>query len=42
MKPLTGFLLSLLAVACASEARAQQVTRDIKYADAHQRQVLDV
>ena len=42
MKPLTGFLLSLLAVACASEAGAQQVTRDIRYADAHQRQVLDV
>ena len=42
MKPLTGFLLLLLSVACASEALARQVTRDIKYATAHERQVLDV
>ena len=42
MRPLTGFLLSFLAVACASEAHARQVTRDIKYATAHERQVLDV
>ena len=32
----------LLTVACASTAGAQQVTRDIKYATAHERQVLDV
>jgi arylformamidase len=32
----------LLAVACASQAQAQQVTRDIPYATAHARQVLDV
>jgi acetyl esterase/lipase len=42
MKPLRGFLLCLLAVAWAPEAQARQVTRDIKYATAHERQVLDV
>jgi acetyl esterase/lipase len=42
MKPLTGFLISLLAVTCASEAHARQVTRDIRYGTAHERQVLDV
>jgi acetyl esterase/lipase len=39
-KHLTGLLL--LAVACVSAAQAQRVTRDIPYATAHQRQVLDV
>ena len=34
--------LLLVAVACASEAYAQRVTRDINYATAHERQVLDV
>ena len=42
MKPLTCFLVSLLAVAGASDTRAQGVTRDIKYGSAHERQVLDV
>jgi len=42
MKPLTCVLVSLLAVAGASEAQAQGVTRDIKYGSAHERQVLDV
>jgi arylformamidase len=32
----------LVAVACVSEAHAQRVTRDIPYATAHERQVLDV
>jgi arylformamidase len=33
----------LIAAACLSEARAQDVKRDIPYADpAHERQVLDV
>jgi arylformamidase len=32
----------LVAVACASEAQAQRVTRDIPYSSAHERQVLDV
>src|SRR3954470_17788056 len=32
----------LLVLASTSEARAQQVTRDIPYAKAHERQVLDV
>ena len=35
-------LLFPLAVASVSEAHAQRVTRDIPYATAHQRQVLDV
>jgi acetyl esterase/lipase len=42
MKPLTSVLLSLLAVTGTSETSAQGVTRDIKYATAHERQVLDV
>jgi acetyl esterase/lipase len=40
MKHLTSLLL--VAVACVSEAHAQSVTRDIPYATAHARQVLDV
>ena len=40
MKCLTCFVL--LALACASEAHAQRVTRDIPYATAHERQILDV
>jgi arylformamidase len=32
----------LLVAACASEAHAQRVTRDIPYATTHERQVLDV
>lgn len=40
MKHLTWLLL--VAVASVSEAHAQRVTRDIPYATAHQRQVLDV
>ncbi len=40
MKHLTGLLL--VSVACVSEAHAQYVTRDIAYATAHERQVLDV
>jgi arylformamidase len=35
-------LLVALALACASDARAQGVKRDIAYANAHERQVLDV
>lgn len=35
-------LVLLLALACVSEAYAQRVTRDIPYATAHERQVLDV
>ena len=42
MRRFTGFLVSLLALACVSEAHAQPVTRDIPYAKAHERQVLDV
>jgi acetyl esterase/lipase len=34
--------LLLAAIACASDAYAQRVTRDIPYATAHERQVLDV
>ncbi len=34
--------LLLVAAACASEAHAQRVTRDIPYATTHERQVLDV
>ncbi len=34
--------LLLVAAACVSEAHAQRVTRDIPYATAHERQVLDV
>jgi hypothetical protein len=34
--------LLLVAFACLSDARAQGVTRDIPYATAHERQVLDV
>ena len=34
--------LLLVTVGCASEAQAQTVTRDIPYAKAHERQVLDV
>jgi acetyl esterase/lipase len=40
MKLLTCFLL--ITLACVSDAHAQRVTRDIPYAAAHQRQVLDV
>jgi acetyl esterase/lipase len=40
MKHFTGLLL--IALACVSDARAQQVRRDIAYATAHARQVLDV
>ena len=40
MKHFTWLLL--VAVACVAEARAQRVTRDIPYATAHERQVLDV
>ena len=39
-KHLTGLLLAVLA--CAPDAYARQVTRDIPYATAHERQVLDV
>jgi acetyl esterase/lipase len=34
--------LVLVAIACVSDAYAQRVTRDIPYATAHERQVLDV
>ena len=40
MKHSTALLL--VAVACLSEAHAQQVTRDIRYGTTHERQVLDV
>jgi arylformamidase len=40
MRHLTCILL--VAVACVSEAHAQHVTRDLPYARAHERQVLDV
>jgi acetyl esterase/lipase len=40
MKPITCLLLA--ALVCGTEARAQSVTRDIPYATAHARQVLDV
>ena len=40
MKRVTCILL--VALACGSAASAQQVTRDIPYAAAHERQVLDV
>jgi arylformamidase len=40
MKLFTCLLLT--AVACVSDARAQQITRDIRYGTAHERQVLDV
>jgi arylformamidase len=40
MKHVTCLLL--VAAACVSEAHAQRVTRDIPYATAHERQVLDV
>jgi len=40
MRHLTCVLLA--SVACVSEAHAQRVTRDIPYATAHQRHVLDV
>jgi len=40
MKHATCFLLA--AIACVSNAYAQRVTRDIPYATAHERQVLDV
>lgn len=40
MKHLTCLLL--VAIACASDAYAQRVTRDVPYATAHERQVLDV
>lgn len=40
MKHLAG--LALATVACVSGAHAQQVTRDVPYATAHERQVLDV
>ena len=35
-------LLLVLAAACTSEANAQRVTRDIRYATTHERQLLDV
>jgi arylformamidase len=34
--------LILVAIACVSDAYAQRVTRDIRYATTHERQVLDV
>jgi arylformamidase len=40
MKPFTCLLL--VTVACVSDAHAQRMTRDIPYATAHERQVLDV
>jgi carboxylesterase type B len=40
MKHVTCLLL--VAIACVSHAYAQRVTRDIPYATAHERQVLDV
>jgi arylformamidase len=40
VKRITRLLLVILA--CGSEASAQQVTRDVPYAKAHERQVLDV
>ena len=40
MKHFTSLLL--VAIACVSDAYAQRVTRDIPYATAHERQVLDV
>src|SRR4026208_145885 len=40
MKHVTCLLL--VAIACVSDAYAQRVTRDIRYATAHERQVLDV
>jgi acetyl esterase/lipase len=40
MKPSACFLL--IALACVSDAHGQHVTRDIPYATAHERQVLDV
>ena len=40
MRALTCVIV--VAVACVSEAHAQRVTRDIPYATAHQRQVLDL
>jgi arylformamidase len=40
MKPVTCLLLVVLT--CATDAFAQRVTRDIAYASAHERQVLDV
>jgi arylformamidase len=43
MEPSMKHVISvLLVLACTPEARAQQVTRDIPYAKAHERQVLDV
>ena len=42
MKAITTFLVCLAAIACVSEAHAQRVTRDVPYATAHERQVLDV
>ena len=38
----SGACFLLVAVACASDAHAQRVTRDVPYATAHERQVLDV
>ena len=40
MKHITGLIL--VAGACVSEVHAQRATRDIPYATAHERQVLDV
>ena len=40
MRRLTCLLLA--ALACASEVHARQVTKDIPYGKAHERQVLDV
>ena len=42
MKRLTCALLLVVAVACVAGVQAQNVTRDIPYATAHERQVLDV
>jgi len=39
-KHIAGLVLVILA--CCATARAQQVTRDIRYGSAHERQVLDV
>jgi arylformamidase len=38
----TGLLIGAAAIACVSDAYAQRVTRDVPYATAHERQVLDV
>src|SRR5207237_9039641 len=42
MQPMRLLTVLLIAAASVSEAHAQRVTRDIPYATAHERQVLDV